>query len=98
MGQRTCANPPVTRESTDTAVPDLLGVNSSSEDDELPPPFNPLEAGVNPEASSTPADGEERVATSTPTNRSGSTKRKLPTKSMYFFGGVGSLSALLTIV
>ncbi|KNZ63815.1 hypothetical protein VP01_1099g5 [Puccinia sorghi] len=41
MSLQTCTNPPVTRESTDCLVRNLLGSSLVDEEDDLPPPFNP---------------------------------------------------------
>ena len=77
---RTCANPPVTRKSTDLSVPNLLSTSTTDKDEEadLPPPFNPPKPLPNhPEsndtqaAGSTPVDGNESAAASTPTNQVG---------------------------
>ncbi|KNZ53712.1 uncharacterized protein VP01_315g7 [Puccinia sorghi] len=85
MSLQTCTNP-VTRESTDCLVPNLLGSSLVDEEDDLPPPFNPPKlaippgSGVNPEANSTPAD--DSTAMSTPTNCSGASKRKSTSKDV----------------
>ncbi|KNZ64272.1 hypothetical protein VP01_10499g1, partial [Puccinia sorghi] len=86
MSLRTCTNPPVTRESTDCLVPNLLGSSSVDEEDDLPPTFNPPQlaippgSGVNLEGNLTPADDSN--TTSTPIDRSGARKRKSTSKGV----------------
>ncbi|KNZ45095.1 hypothetical protein VP01_84g10 [Puccinia sorghi] len=43
MSLRTCANHPVTRDSTDSSVPNLPSNSLVDQEDALPPPFNPPE-------------------------------------------------------
>ena len=82
MSMQTCANPPVTRESTDNSVPDLLGTSSGNEEEDLPPPFNPPEPPA-PQTDAGVTQDQHSTGASTPTNCSGTTKRKSTGKGAY---------------
>ncbi|POV94667.1 hypothetical protein PSTT_16729 [Puccinia striiformis] len=72
MGARVASNPPVTNESTDTRVPNLLrgrATEETEDDDTLDSPRDPL---VSSDAHDGPGEGEDEVTV----GRTGGTKRK----------------------